>query len=186
MYKGDAMRTIRVLGIAAVTAIFFLALSTGSAYALLYLGTFSGNDNDLSQVEAYVESKLGYDISLQFYAKVDKPGTADGGLSVTYGSGNLTGTWATGDPISLFSVKGSNGYALYWLEPGDDLISGEWSTDKLLNNGGQQPAISHFSTWTTTGGTNPPGDPVPEPATLLFVGAGLAGLGAWRSKKYRK
>lgn len=46
-------------------------------------------------------------------------------------------------------------------------------------------AISHVSIWGQDS-TVPPGGVIPEPATLLLFGSGLAGLGLWRWKTAKK
>ena len=81
-----------------------------------------------------------------------------------------SGTWSTMQGAEYITIKAANGYALYYLgAPGE--TSGSWTTDGLLNNGDQQPTVSHVDLWTV--------DPsaVPEPKmTLLLATTLLLGL----------
>ena len=91
----------------------------------------------------------------------------DGYLRITIDEGQLTGTWTlTGYNANFYTVKGANGYAIYYVNP--DASTGDWTTAHLRNPGGN-PSISHLQVSTT---------PVPEPGTLLLFGTGLAGLAA--------
>ena len=155
--------------------------------------TREGNDSntDESIIEAaindfFTDNNIDHDpVDLEFYAKVDAPGaySANGGLTVTYDATNLFGTWSTGDQlIEFYSVKAAKEFAFYWIEGGAS--SGEWSTEHLLNNGGNIPQISHLSTWNALDDPgDPPSDPVPEPSTIILLGFGLLGLAAFKRKR---
>ncbi len=114
--------------------------------------------------------------SFDEYSKVDSPNTDNSILSVTYGTDNKTGTWSSDVAVQFYTVKGADEWALYWLDL-DGLMSGNWSTQHILNNGKQQPSISHLTVWNSTT------TPVPEPTTLLLFGAGIAGLALYRRKR---
>lgn len=98
-----------------------------------------------------------------------------GRLSATLDSTDaLSGSWAvtnwTGVEKAALILKGGNGFAAYLLDLNAGL-SGAWVTQALINNGGNQPALSHISLYTT------PLAPVPLPAAgILLIGA-LGGLG---------
>lgn len=79
------------------------------------------------------------------------------------------GTWSSSQSAEYLTVKAANGYALYYLGAGGE-TSGTWTTDGLLNNGGQQPDISHLTLWSSGPST------VPEPKMTLVLGGALIGL----------
>lgn len=94
-------------------------------------------------------------------------------------SGN-SGTWSapsgwTTQPI-YYSVKAGGrgrsggGFELYYAE---GATSGSWNTFGLSNAN-----LSHISFWTTNDSS-----PVPEPATMLLLGAGLAGFAGVKLRK---
>ena len=103
--------------------------------------------------------------------KVEEPNTSNGGiLEVTYDSKNKTGTWTTtdGSLVEFYTVKGSNSFALWYIEGGSN--NAEWSTVNLENGGGNQPAISNLAIFETE---------IPEtdaPLSGSVLAFGLAGL----------
>ena len=178
-----------------VCVMFFILGITATAHATFsgeYMFTVSGNDTtvNISAVEVQAETwfsdvhSIDRDVTFSFYDKVNEPDTTSVQMTVTYNSGNQDGTWTTDLPVEFYTVKASKEFALYWL--GDSgASSGIWSTEHLLNGGGQQPAISHLSTWNTVASTDP-NQPVPEPTTVVLFGLGLAGLVGMGIKKRRK
>jgi len=83
--------------------------------------------------------------------------------------GSWTYTPGAGDPlINYFVAKGSDAFNLF-SNLGDPNFD-DWFTP--LNNGGQPSGLSHLSFYDTDGGGQ-----VPEPTTLLLLGAGLFAAG---------
>ncbi len=164
--------------------------STGDGYSGYYIGTFSedqggsvvGEDVFFDIVDFY----LGGADPLNWY-KIDADGSTtsdDGVLSYTVDSSGKAGTWLTTDPneVQFYAIKGSTEFSVYYLDPSTD--TGIWSSRHLLNNGDNIPNISHFAAMVDPdiSGEEPP--PIPEPATMLLFGTGLAGLiGVNRKRK---
>ena len=91
---------------------------------------------------------------------------------------DLSGTWTvtpSGDVLSFYAVKASNAYAMYQVIPSEG--TGSWSTFDLWNAGhpGNDLEISHF--------TGYEGTPVPEPGTVLLLGAGIFGLAVFQKRR---
>ena len=148
------------------------------------------NDGTLQSEVASALYAIGYDVS--GFTLTD----ATGGITVTgwdsvsgdnvvlnntydIDDGYKSGTWAmnnSANVLELYAIKGANGYAMYVVDPADNI--GSWSTYDIFiadfdndgspdHNGGSLD-ISHFNGYNTS--------PVPEPCTMLLFGTGLAGL----------
>ena len=101
-----------------------------------------------------------------------------------YGSATAaaSGTWTVNpltSVIDFYIVKAANAYAMYLVDPADDM--GSWSTFDLWiqGYGGKGPLeISHVT------GYNPHCN-VPVPTTVLLLGSGLWGVLAYGRKRIK-
>jgi len=118
------------------------------------------------------------------YMGVDFELTSDNGTS-----GDWTLSWAENTagalPLTLdftVGIKGADSYGLWFF---DDITfasdpntgTGTWSIS-WLNNGGNNPNISHFTLYVREGTTT-----VAEPATLGLLGLSMLGLGYARRRR---
>ncbi len=139
----------------------------------------SGNDFE-NIVEAAIKIATGVAVDLTLFGKSDTNAALfsfsnfDEGASLTQ---SKAGDWSvlSGALISYITVKAANSFAVYQFGPSS---SGTYSTEGILNNGGQRPDVSHISFWTA-----PQGNDVPEPATMALLASSLAGLGYLKRKK---
>ena len=156
----------------------------------IYIGTVTqtpppggGNQIVESEMVDLIKYFLGdSDYSAEIFLKADvssSGGTDTEGLvtlNVTSILDLKSGNWeiTDSDPLkdyalSFYGVKSSTEWAMYYVDPA--LSSGKWSTVHLLNQNDKPRKISHF-------GGVAESSPVPEPATMLLFGTGLAGLAA--------
>lgn len=157
-------------------------------YSGYYLGTFAGNtdgedDPLLSVIDFYYAAWSGGGIGDIYSTKVDPVNAGDnqnGSLVVTAADDLKSGTWSFSDSFELgfYAVKGADEYALYFVDPTQS--DGLWTSRHTLNNGGNIPAISHFSAVPTTT------TKVPEPAAMLLMGVGLVGIAGWTRGRLKK
>lgn len=95
-------------------------------------------------------------------------------LSSTYGG------WAVSEGlepgIDVWMIK-AGGYFTLWTY-GMPSMEGYWTTAGLtVGNNSNQPEISHFTAYVTES------TPIPEPATMLLFGTGLAGIAGVHLRK---
>jgi hypothetical protein len=135
----------------------------------------SGGGDSEAKVEEAIFGATGMMVDISLYGKSDSNPTLFS-FTPTDPTSAQSGTWQVldGTSIAYITIKAANSYALYQVNSS----SGTFTTAGILNNGGQQPNVSHISFWTadTT--------PVPEPATVILMGAGLIAAGAYR--RFRK
>ncbi len=113
------------------------------------------------------------DYDLEALTKTDAADFASSGFSVT-GLPGQSGTWSypvqVGPaPLKYMTIKAANSFLLFQVpETGGPY---PWSTAGILNNGGQQPNVSHITFWDPP----PPVAEVPEPTSMILLGTGLVG-----------
>jgi hypothetical protein len=124
-----------------------------------------GGDPEL-KVEEAIFGATGMLVDLTLYGKSDSD-PALFSFTPTDPSTAQSGTWQVldGTQIAYITIKAANSFALYQV----NASSGTFTTAGILNNGGQQPNVSHISFWIPD--VTP--SPVPEPATMALMGVGL-------------
>lgn len=142
----------------------------------VFNGNINGSTNWTHVAASYINAQNAYndytspDITLDLLA--------DGLVSFTLNGDGKTGTF-TADPglvVDYIAIKASDKFIIYDLY---GVGSGTWSTEDLVNAGGQQPDLSHLLFF---GGVGPG---VPEPATwaMMLLGVGMIGSSMRRRKQ---
>jgi len=150
-------------------------------------GQIAGNDSikDMNTIFGEPDSLIKWEQT----AKVDA-GVTGGSLSaVEATSGAWTYTAPADKPLSspfIVVLKGSPGYSAYLFKGLEDLLSVNGTFFiSLVNNGGNDPELSHISIYSTGSdipGTSIFGNPVPLPAALWLFGPALLGFMGFRRK----
>lgn len=152
-------------------ALLVAATATSGFAAPILIGVFSGNDK-IEDVQAAIFSVTGLTPDLTLYDKSDSDPLL---TTVTSSSDGKSGTWDVIDnsvKIAFVTVKASNNFAIYqYLVP---VNSGDWTTAGIVNNGGNQPKLSHLSFWTIP--SEVPENPVPEPSSIILMGSAAVAL----------
>ena len=167
----------------------FLLMTTGIANATpIYIPPTQQGNDELAQVDAMLDNYLGTTSPEGFAAPFENWSFEVTGLPGSAGTWTVTPGEVWSSPI-FFSVKASNFWALYdsnlYDENGNvNLLPSQtvsWNTAEIPFNRHWKD-LSHISFWTTDSGSGGVA-PVPEPATMLLLGTGLAGLAGTRIRK---
>jgi hypothetical protein len=147
--------------------LFAAWLFLGSCATSVVLGAVEPYDYgpvEGTSTEAEVEALLGFDVVL--LGKIELPSLSDGDFEVS-GDGKM-GTWSSVVPVDIVTVKAAKEMAAYDV---GGATSGMWSTlgpDRALGSeqGSGEHDLSNIAFW---GRVNPPpGDVVPEPASVII------------------
>jgi len=181
----------------ALVVVGFSAFSSIASAA--FIQTFEGNDCSGVFGQGFANCKIPANIDpnespiiIKFNFNDGVPGaieinsglfpTIDGSeFSFDFTGDGATGTWnynpGAGDPgINFFVAKGGPDFNLF-SNLGDPLTD-DWFTPN--NPGGNPAGLSHLDFYDTTNGNG-----VPEPTTLLLLGAGLFAAGFARRRVQR-
>lgn len=117
---------------------------------------------------------------------ITAPATNSGTWSVAWseapGTPNLPLTMDI--EVGLFGGSNGSGYLLTNVSFPSNPTTGSGTFDiNFLNNGGQQPDLSHL---TLTGGNVRPSTAVPEPASIALLGVGMIGTGLIARRRQAK
>ena len=111
------------------------------------------------------------------------------GLLTQVGGGTQVapGSDITNYEYVLGKYNGQNaGYVLFNVSELGGTTIPLLSDDIWTNNQGNGYGLSHITVFNETDPNKPPQNVIPEPATVLLFGSGLAGLGLWRWKTAKK
>ena len=138
-----------------------------ATYSGYYLGTWNiGKGSGDALLPLAISAYLGSSWTGDFYKAESSNNWENGPLEVSFhDSSHLTGNWtySGANGIGFYALKAGGDIALYFVDPA--VTSGVWSSQHLLNNGGNQPELSHLSA-----------SSVPVPPSVWLLGAGLVGL----------
>lgn len=146
-------------------------------------GNSGGGDSE-SRVEQSVLLATGELVDLELHHESGSGSSAGDGIQVWVEDGGKEIRWAFEQSliglieagtldIGYLTIKAANSYVLYAIPTGT--YAGRYSTEGLLTNGGQQPAVSHVRFW-----KHVDFDSVPEPGALALLGLGALTIGRRR------
>ena len=161
----------KMIGFCAAILVLMMAGSVNATY----IGTESGNDDDVAEIVNLIENDPEFDIDLLGGGLVflDKIDVDKGLVSGDYSISNLgsSGTWTApdGTDVDFVTVKAGNNFLVFLA---DDF---NWDTAAVGDKD-----ISHITFWSAPEYDAPPpggSEAVPEPATVALICAGIGVLG---------
>lgn len=134
----------------------------------------TGGGDPEAAVELQIALAIGEFVELTLAADINNGAGSSNGITSSVSNGGKTISWAVTDEtmqLAYVTIKAANSYLLYKIPTG--AFGGQFTTQGLLTNGGQQPGVSHIRFWYAD-------RDIPEPAAIGLFGLGLLGLGAAR------
>lgn len=141
-----------------------------------YYSNAGGGDSE-SAVELQIALAVGKLVELTLAADINNGSGSQNGIVASTSNGGKTISWeVTGDAfqVAFVTIKAANSFILYQIPGG--AFGGQFTTQGILTNGGQQPGVSHIRFWFAD-------QSIPEPAAIGLFGLGLLGLGVARRRK---
>ncbi len=140
-----------------------------------YYDNTGGGDPE-SAVELQIALAVGQIVELESISKQEVDGAANG-IAIDVQNGGKTISWqvvGNAFQVAYVTIKASNSFKLYQIPSG--AFGGQFTTQGILTNSGQQPGVSHIQFWFAE-------NLVPEPAALGLLGLGLVGIAAARRRR---
>lgn len=148
-------------------------------------GSSGGGDSE-GRVEQAIMMATGEVVDLMLYRESGSGNSSGSGIQVWIENSGKQFTWAFEQSliaqiqagsvdIAYLTIKAANSYAVYEIPTG--VYAGRYSTEGLLTNGSQQPAVSHIRFWKEVDYSL-----VPEPGVIALFGFGALALGMRRRR----
>jgi len=148
-------------------------------------GAFDGNNAGAQGADPIIIDGMEY-FNISQWDQGQNNSGMDIGLDVTPSTPSQSGDWAVSNDPTVFNPAGflivlkaasMPGYGVWLMDP--TVRSGTWHVSWGAD-------LSHLTIYAKDGVPVVPPAAIPEPATVLLFGSGLAGLGFWRWKAAKK
>lgn len=144
--------------------------------------TVAGNNDSQADMNAFGAGAGVFGINSWIFADKDSDAASPFKLT-SFPTGAKAGAWSVasfgGYQTAALVVKGgSKAWVAYLLDTSK--LFGTWSTADIVNNGGNQPNLSHLSLYVSGPITPPSPVPVPAAGFLLLGALGIFGAAARR------
>jgi hypothetical protein len=183
------MRRLKVLMVLCAL-LLFAATANALSITPLTMPQYSGNQNNMREIQAAIALDPGVDLSTFLYKSEVDGGKEDGRLAGSYRTTYSNSPSDPADALIEYTGGRSIGGTDVWLLVKDGKQEPAWylfDLDFLGWNGVDALTLSRF--WPGNGAISNVylyGTPVSEPATMLLLGFGLIGLAAFGRERYFK